>query len=98
MREFDKPIGRVWRRLRFQRFLGSLVWCWGVSLLATAGVIAVEKFARWPVPGTRSASRRWTAPSAARRRRAPRNRISRYLMVVHCRDSRATRKNEMLCS
>jgi hypothetical protein len=51
VRELDKPIGRVWRRLRFQRFLAALVWCWGACLLATAAAIAVEKFANRPLPG-----------------------------------------------
>jgi hypothetical protein len=51
VREFDRPIGRVWRRLRFQRFLGALVWCWGACLLVTAGAIALEKFAHRPLPG-----------------------------------------------
>lgn len=51
MREFDKPIGRVWRRMRIQRFMAALVWCWGASLLLTAVVIAVEKYAHRPIPG-----------------------------------------------
>ena len=51
MREFDRPIGRVWRRMRFQRFLGALVWCWGVALLGAAAAIAVEKYAQRPIPG-----------------------------------------------
>jgi hypothetical protein len=51
VREFDKPIGRVWRRLRFQRFLGALVWCLGACLVLTAVAIAVEKFANRPIPG-----------------------------------------------
>lgn len=51
MNELEKPIGRVWRRMRFQRFLSALVWCWGVALLAVVVAIAVEKFANRPVPG-----------------------------------------------
>lgn len=51
MRELEKPIGRAWRRLRFQRFLSALVWCWGASLLAVAIAIAVEKLAHKPIPG-----------------------------------------------
>lgn len=51
MNELEKPIGRVWRRLRFQRFLSALVWCWGAALLVVVLVIAVEKFANRPVPG-----------------------------------------------
>lgn len=51
MNELEKPIGRVWRRMRFQRFLSALVWCWGVALLIVAGAIALEKFADKPIPG-----------------------------------------------
>lgn len=51
MREFDKPIGRVWRRLRLQRFLAALVWCWGIGLALVAVVIAVEKLTRLTLPG-----------------------------------------------
>lgn len=50
MRELDKPIGRVWRRMRFQRFLSALVWCWAVGLALVAVAIAVEKLGR-PLPG-----------------------------------------------
>ena len=45
MREFDKPIGRAWRRMRMQRFLTALVWCLGIGLAAVAGLVAYEKFA-----------------------------------------------------
>ena len=51
MRELERPIGRVWRRLRFQRFLGALVWCWGITLALTAAAIAVERFVPRPLPG-----------------------------------------------
>ena len=51
MRELEKPIGRVWRRLRFQRFLSALVWCWGGALLLVAMAVAAEKFLKYPVPG-----------------------------------------------
>ncbi len=51
MRELERPIGRVWRRLRFQRFLSAMVWSWGATLLIVAGVIAVEKFWDRPIPG-----------------------------------------------
>lgn len=51
VRELQKPIGRVWRRMRFQRFLSALVWCWGATLLIVAIVIAVEKFTNRPLPG-----------------------------------------------
>ncbi len=51
MRELEKPIGRVWRRMRFQRFLSALVWCWGGLLLVVAGIIAGQKFSHLVVPG-----------------------------------------------
>ncbi len=51
MRELEQPIGRVWRRLRFQRFLTALVWCWGAALAAVAVAIAVEKFSNRVIPG-----------------------------------------------
>lgn len=51
MREFDKPIGRAWRRMRAQRFLAALVWCWGAGLVVVAGVVAYEKIAEKNLPG-----------------------------------------------
>jgi hypothetical protein len=51
VREFDKPIGKVWRLLRLQRFLGVFVWTLGAMLLVAAGVIVAEKFIAQPVPG-----------------------------------------------
>jgi hypothetical protein len=51
VRELERPIGRVWRRMRFQRFLGALVWCLGVSLALAAGAIAAEKLLNRPLPG-----------------------------------------------
>jgi hypothetical protein len=50
VRELERPIGQVWRRLRFQRFLGALVWCWAVGLALVAMALAVEKLGR-PLPG-----------------------------------------------
>jgi hypothetical protein len=43
MRELEKPVARVFRRLRYQRFLAALVWSWAVGLAIVAGVIAGEK-------------------------------------------------------
>jgi hypothetical protein len=43
MRELEKPVARVFRRLRYQRFLATLVWSWAVALALVAGVIAGEK-------------------------------------------------------
>ncbi len=43
MRELERPIGRVWRRLRFQRFLSAVVWSWCAALAVVAIVLAVVK-------------------------------------------------------
>ncbi len=51
MKELDRPIGRVWRRLRLQRFLTASVWCLAGSLAAATAVLAAEKLGRVPVPG-----------------------------------------------
>jgi hypothetical protein len=51
VRELERPIGRVWRRMRFQRFLAALVWCWAAGLAAVAVTVGVEKFAHVAVPG-----------------------------------------------
>ncbi|RUL89275.1 coiled-coil domain-containing protein [Tautonia sociabilis] len=48
MRDFDKPIGKVWRRLRFQRFLSALVWCLGGALVLAAVAIGLEKVVEAP--------------------------------------------------
>lgn len=51
MREFDKPIGRAWRRMRMQRFLSALVWFWGAGLAVVAALIAFEKLTDRNLPG-----------------------------------------------
>jgi hypothetical protein len=51
VRELETPIGRVWRRMRFQRFLSALVWCWVGTLLVLAVVLAVAKLTERPIPG-----------------------------------------------
>ena len=43
MRELEKPVGRVFRRLRFQRFVTTLVWSWAISLFIVATLIGAEK-------------------------------------------------------
>jgi hypothetical protein len=43
MRELEKPVARVFRRLKYQRFLTALVWSWAIALAIVAGVIAGEK-------------------------------------------------------
>jgi hypothetical protein len=50
VRELEKPIGRVWRRLRFQRFLAAVVWTWGATLLVLVAVLAVSKGFNRPLP------------------------------------------------
>ena len=51
MREFDVPIGRVWRRLRVQRFLQALVWCGLGGMLAAAAAIGGSKLLGRPLRG-----------------------------------------------
>lgn len=51
MKELEKQIGRVWRRMRFQRFLSALVWSWAAGLAAVAVVILVEKLTNRAFPG-----------------------------------------------
>jgi hypothetical protein len=43
MRELEKPVARVFRRLRYQRFLTTLVWTCAIGLVIVAGVIGTEK-------------------------------------------------------
>ncbi len=43
LRELEKPVARVFRRLRYQRFLTTLVWSWAFALVIVAGVIGAEK-------------------------------------------------------
>ena len=43
MRELEKPVARVFRRLRYQRFLTTLVWACATGLVVVAGVIGAEK-------------------------------------------------------
>ncbi len=43
MRDLEKPVARVYRRLRYQRFLAALVWSWAIGLAIVAGVIGGEK-------------------------------------------------------
>ncbi len=50
MKELEKPIGRVFRRLRTQRFLSAFVWALAGWLAAATVVLAVDKLAR-PIPG-----------------------------------------------
>ncbi len=60
MRELERPVAKVWRRLRFQRFLAALVWCWAATLLLASLTLAVEKFGARPIPGAD-----WVPPAVA---------------------------------
>jgi len=51
MRELEKPVARVFRRLRYQRFLTTLVWSWAIALALVAGVIGGEKVLSRSIPG-----------------------------------------------
>ncbi len=51
MRELEKPVARVFRRLRYQRFLTVLIWSLALTLLIVAGVIAGEKLLNRSLPG-----------------------------------------------
>jgi hypothetical protein len=51
MRELEKPVARVFRRLRYQRFLTVLVWSLALTLAIVAAVIAGEKLLGRTLPG-----------------------------------------------
>ena len=51
VRELDKPIGRVRRRLRWQRFLASLVWSLAGALALATVALAVERYTGRSIPG-----------------------------------------------
>ena len=51
MRELERPVARVFRRLRYQRFLSALVWSTALALAVVAGVIAAEKLLNRSLPG-----------------------------------------------
>ncbi len=50
MRELEKPVARVFRRMRSQRFLTALVWSWAIGLVLVAGVIGAEKLLNLSFP------------------------------------------------
>jgi hypothetical protein len=50
LRELEKPVARVFRRLRFQRFVTAGVWSWTGALLVVAVVLAVFKLLDRPLP------------------------------------------------
>jgi hypothetical protein len=51
MHELEKPVARVFRRLRFQRFLGALVWSLAIGLLVVAAVLGASKGFNLALPG-----------------------------------------------
>ena len=51
MRELERPVARVFRRMRYQRFLSTLVWAWAMTLAIVACVIAAEKLLNRSLPG-----------------------------------------------
>ena len=63
MRELERPVARVFRRLRYQRFLAALVWSTALSLAVVAGVIAAEKLLNRSLPGAE-----WAPVRRSRRR------------------------------
>ncbi|MDX2036417.1 MAG: hypothetical protein SFX72_07180 [Isosphaeraceae bacterium] len=50
MSELDKPVGRIHRHLRIQRFLSALVWSLSIWLLAAVGVLAAKRLG-YAIPG-----------------------------------------------
>ena len=42
---------RVFRRLRFQRFVTALVWTWAIALFIVAALIGAEKLLNQHIPG-----------------------------------------------
>ena len=61
MRELEKPVARVFRRLRYQRFLAALVWSWAIALAIVAGVIGGEKLLNRRFRGRIGCRSRWPA-------------------------------------
>jgi hypothetical protein len=51
MRELEKPVARVFRRLRFQRFVTTLVWSSAIALAIVATLIGAEKLLNQNIPG-----------------------------------------------
>jgi hypothetical protein len=51
MSELEKPVGKVFRRLRFQRFVTSLLWALAITLFLVAVTLATSKALNRTVPG-----------------------------------------------
>ena len=50
LRELERPIARVFRRMRFQRFVTAGVWSWTGSLVVVAIVLGAFKLLNRPLP------------------------------------------------
>jgi hypothetical protein len=51
MSELEKPVGKVFRRLRFQRFVTSLLWALAITLFLVAVTLATSKALNRTLPG-----------------------------------------------
>src|SRR3954463_8767183 len=51
MRELEKPVSRVFRRLRFQRFVTTLVWALAIAFLLVAVLLGSLKSLNLVMPG-----------------------------------------------
>ena len=51
MRELEKPVAQVFRRLRFQRFMSAFVWALAAGLLVVAVALGVSKGLDRAIPG-----------------------------------------------
>ncbi len=51
MRELEKPVSRVFRRLRFQRFVTTLVWALAIAFLLVAVLLGSLKALNLVIPG-----------------------------------------------
>ena len=43
LRELEKPVARVFRRMRFQRFVTAAVWSWTGALVVVALALGASK-------------------------------------------------------
>ncbi len=50
MRELERPVARVFRRMRLQRLLNAFFWTQAVGLLVLAGVFGLEKLGSFHLP------------------------------------------------
>jgi len=50
LRELEKPVARVFRRMRFQRFVTAAVWSWTATLVVVALFLGASKLMDRPLP------------------------------------------------